>query len=115
MRWWLPRHKTWIVVLPFAALAALMAADHPMHTEMSAFEHYMRCYGAAFAGPFGVWLLPCCRCPSPKVLFVAVPCFLLFGTSALYWRKRIRPFRILLALAICYWLLVGMAALGYYK
>ena len=44
MRRWLPCHKTWIVVLPFAELAVLAAASHPMHTGMSVFEHYMGYY-----------------------------------------------------------------------
>ena len=86
-----------------------------MHTEMSAFEHYARCYGAAFAGPFGAWLLPCCRCPEPMWMFIAIPIVFLLGASALYFWKRSLPFRMILAVAICYWLLIGMGALGYYK
>ena len=115
MRRWLPRHKMWIVVLPFAALAVLAAAAHPVHTDMSAFEHYVRCYGAAFSGFFGVWLLLCCSRFRTLSFDSFLPLLFVVITAALYWKKRIRPLRILCAIALCFWLLCGISVLMIWK
>ena len=109
---------SWAVVWLFAGLAMLFASAHPMHTDMSAFEHYVRCYGAAFAGPFGVWLLPCCgmlQTGSFLLVNCILPLLFVVIAAMLYWKRRIRPFRILFALALCVWLFYGIAALVSWK
>ena len=106
---------SWIVVWLFAGLAKAAAEGHPMHTDMSAFEHYVRCYGAAFSGFFGVWLLPCCNRFRTLSFDSFLPLLFVVITAALYWKKRIRPLRILFALAICVWLFCGISVLMIWK
>ena len=107
--------RSWVFVWLFAGLALVTAAGHPMHTYTSGFEHYARCLGAAFSGFFGIWLLPCCIAYQTLSVGSFVPLLLLAVTAALYGWKRIRPFRILLAFALCLWLLCGMSVLMIWK
>ena len=108
-------HWSWVVVLLFVWLAILAVDMHPMHTDMSAFEHYARCYGAAFSGFFGVWLLPCCNRFRALSFDCFLPLLFVVVTAALYWKKRIRPLRILFAIALCFWLFCGMSVLMIWK
>ena len=106
---------SWAVVWFFAGWAKAIAEGHPMHTDMSVFEHYVRCYGAAFSGFFGVWLLPCCNRFRTLSFDSFLPLLFVVITAALYWKKRIRPFRILFAIALCFWLLCGISVLMIWK
>ena len=108
-------HWSWVVVLLFVWLAISAVDTHPMHTDMSAFEHYVRCYGAAFSGFFGVWLLPCCNRFRTLSFDLFLPLLFVVVTAALYWKKRIRPLRILCAIALCFWLLCGISVLMIWK
>lgn len=105
----------WIVLLIFLGLSLLVAAMHPMHTDMSVVEHRLRCYGAALAGPFGIWLLPCCGWCRKFSYEYVFPVLFFVVTLALFSWKRICPFWILFAASLCFWLLNGCATLMVWK
>ena len=44
-----------------------------------------------------------------------LPLLFVVVTAALYWKKRIRPLRILFALALCVWLFCGISVLMTWK
>lgn len=107
----------WTLYALYMALCFAIAAEHPLHAEMSANESRLLCWKALFAGPYAGRLLPCVpgHAKDFEIWAVAIPAVILLLSVVLAgfgkWKWSVRTF----ALFAAGWFLMSAAFLCYWK
>ena len=107
----------WTLYALYMALCFAIAAEHPLHAEMSAYESRLLCWKALFAGPYAGRLLPCVpgHAKEDGIWAVAIPVAILLLSVVLAgfgkWKWSVRTF----ALFAAGWFLMSAAFLCYWK